>query len=136
MHSCTKLKDSTFLVFAPNLKSLQLLDCYAMEEIISFGKFAETPEMMGHISPFENLHNVYLNDLPILKSIYWKPLPFAHLKEMTVHRCDQLEKLPLDSNSAKERKFVIRGDTQWWNRLQWEDEATQIAFRSCFQPQS
>ncbi|KAH9666873.1 putative disease resistance protein [Citrus sinensis] len=132
---CHKLKDVTFLVFAPNLKSLTLFDCGAMEEIISVGKFAETPEMMGHISPFENLQLLDLDNLPHLKSIFWKPLPFTHLKKMVVvQRCDQLEKLPLDSNSAKERKFVIRGYTGWWNRLQWEDEATQIAFRSCFQP--
>ncbi|KAH9715213.1 putative disease resistance protein [Citrus sinensis] len=134
IHSCQKLKDVTFLVFAPNLKSLDLDRCDAMEEIISVGKIAETPEMMGHISPFENLQMLHLSYLPILKSIYWKPLPFTHLKEMVVRGCDQLEKLPLDSNSAKERKFVIRGYTHWWNRLQWEDEATQIAFHSCIQP--
>ncbi|XP_052300779.1 probable disease resistance protein At5g63020 [Citrus sinensis] len=135
IHSCQKLKDLTFLVFAPDLKSLDLDRCDAMEEIISVGKFAETPEMMGHISPFENLQTLHLEDLPHLKSIFWKPLPFTHLKEMTVRACDQLKKLPLDSNSAKERKFVIRGKEDWWNRLQWEDEATQIAFRSCFQPE-
>ncbi|KDO37588.1 hypothetical protein CISIN_1g045968mg [Citrus sinensis] len=133
---CHKLKDVTFLVFAPNLKSLDLDGCDAMEEIISVGKFAETPEMMGHISPFENLQRLNLEDLPNLESIYWKPLPFTRLKEMAVLGCDQLEKLPVDSNSAKERKFVIRGEEDWWNRLQWEDEATQIAFRSCFQPYS
>ncbi|GAY67917.1 hypothetical protein CUMW_260150 [Citrus unshiu] len=136
MEVCFELKDVTFLVFAPNLKSLSLWNCHAMEEIISVGKFAETPEMMGHIRPFENLQTLDLSDLPALKSIYWKPLPFTHLKEMEVSGCDQLEKLPLDSNSAKERKFVIRGEEDWWNRLQWEDEATQIAFRSCFQPRS
>ncbi|KDO40128.1 hypothetical protein CISIN_1g039149mg, partial [Citrus sinensis] len=133
---CAKLKDSTFLVFAPNLKSLVLRNCHAMEEIISVGKFSEVPEMMRHMSPFENLQRLHVEDLPDLKSIHWKPLPFTHLKEMGVRACDQLEKLPLDSSSAKERKFVIRGEADWWNRLQWEDEATQIAFRSCFQPYS
>ncbi|GAY55221.1 hypothetical protein CUMW_162750, partial [Citrus unshiu] len=132
--SCLKLKDLTFLVLAPNLKSLSLFNCRAMEEIISVGKFAEVPEMMGHISPFENLRSLRLSHLPNLKSIYRKPLPFTHLKEMVVHGCDQLKKLPLDSNSAKERKFIIRGQADWWDRLQWEDEATQIAFSSCFQP--
>ncbi|KAH9715171.1 putative disease resistance protein [Citrus sinensis] len=136
IYSCHKLKDSTFLAFAPNLKSLSLFKCRAMEEIISVGKIAENPEMMGHISPFENLKSLDLSYLPELKSIFWKPLPFTHLKEMGVRACDQLRKLPLDSNSAKERKFVIRGEEDWWNRLQWEDEATQIAFRSCFQPRS
>ncbi|XP_024035971.1 probable disease resistance protein At5g63020 isoform X2 [Citrus clementina] len=136
IQSCQKLKDSTFLVFAPNLKSLSMVKCNAMEEIISVGKFAETPEMMGHISPFENLQMLDLIGLPHLKSIFWKPLPFTHLKEIYVGYCPNLKKIPLDSNSAKERKFVIRGEEDWWNRLQWEDEATQIAFRSCFQPRS
>ncbi|KAH9715163.1 putative disease resistance protein [Citrus sinensis] len=133
MYRCHKLKDSTFLVCAPNLKSLDLSYCSSMEEVISVGKFAETPEMMGHISPFENLQMLDLEDLPHLKSIFWKPLPFTHLKEISVGYCRNLRKLPLNSNSAKERKFVIRGKEDWWNRLQWEDEATQIAFRSCFQ---
>ncbi|ESR40624.1 putative disease resistance protein [Citrus sinensis] len=132
MERCHKLKDLTFLVFAPSLKSLSLYGCNAVEEIISVGKFAEVPEMMGHFSPFQNLQKLDLSHLPALKSIYWKPLPFAHLKEMVVHWCDRLKKLPLDSNSAKERKIVIRGRADWWNRLQWEDEATQIAFHSCF----
>ncbi|KAH9715200.1 putative disease resistance protein [Citrus sinensis] len=136
IQSCQKLKDSTFLVFAPNLKSLSIVKCNAMEEIISVGKFAETPEMMGHISPFENLQMLDLLGLPHLKSIFWKPLPFTHLKEISVRCCPNLKKIPLDSNSAKERKFVIRGEEDWWNPLQWEDEATQIAFRSCFQPHS
>ncbi|XP_052287243.1 probable disease resistance protein At5g63020 [Citrus sinensis] len=133
IYRCYKLKDLTFLVFAPSLKSLLLTCSYVMEELISVGKFVEVPEMMGHISPFENLQRLELWDLPALKSIYWKPLPFTHLKEMEVSGCDQLKKLPLDSNSAKESKFVIRGEAHWWNRLQWEDGATQIAFRSCFQ---
>ncbi|ESR40580.1 putative disease resistance protein [Citrus sinensis] len=136
MVSCHKLKDLTFLVFAPNLKSISLGDCDALEEIISVGKFAEVPEMMGHLSPFENLQNLDLSYLLALKSIYWKPLPFTYLKEMVVNGCDQLKKLPLDSSCAEERKFVIRGEAHWWNCLEWEDEATQIAFRSCFQPYS
>lgn len=131
---CHKLKDLTFLVFAPNLKSLKLFLCHAMEEIISVGKFAEIPDMMGLISPFENLQRLYLEDLPDLKSIYWKPLPFTHLNEMVVDRCDQLKTLPLDSNSAKERKFVIHGTEKWWKDLRWEDDATRNAFLPCFKP--
>ncbi|GAY66645.1 hypothetical protein CUMW_250440 [Citrus unshiu] len=61
-----------------------------------------------------------------------KPLPFPPLKEVKVIRCDKLKKLPLDSNSAKERKIVIRGYREWWEQLQWENEATQNAFLPCF----
>ncbi|KDO41650.1 hypothetical protein CISIN_1g0411142mg, partial [Citrus sinensis] len=46
--------------------------------------------------------------------------------------CAKLRKLPLDSNSALEHKIAIRGEAGWWGCLQWENEATQIAFLPCF----
>ncbi|KAH9667195.1 Disease resistance protein SUMM2 [Citrus sinensis] len=84
---CKELKDLTFLIFAPNLKSIEVDSCYALEEIVS--------------------------DVP--ESIYRKPLPFPHLKEMKVIHCLKLKKLPLDSNRAKERKIVIRGSRESGN---------------------
>ncbi|KAH9666811.1 putative disease resistance protein [Citrus sinensis] len=44
IYGCSKLKDLTFLVFAPNLKSIKVTGSHAMEAIISVGKFAEVPE--------------------------------------------------------------------------------------------
>ncbi|KAK9188275.1 hypothetical protein WN944_019676 [Citrus x changshan-huyou] len=132
---CRKLKHLTFLVFAPNLKSISVSHCDDMEEIISAGEFDDIPEMTGIISsPFAKLQHLQLWGLHNLKSIYWKPLPLLRLQELDVRSCDSLEKLPLDSNSANGRRILIRGDEDWWRRLQWEDEATQNAFRLCFQP--
>ncbi|KAK9188273.1 hypothetical protein WN944_019674 [Citrus x changshan-huyou] len=129
---CRKLKHLTFLVFAPNLKSISVCLCDDMEEIISAGEFDDIPEMTGIISsPFAKLQRLRLEGLGRLKSIYWKPLPLPRLKELEVRGCDSLEKLPLDSNG---RRILIRGHEDWWRRLQWEDEATQNAFRLCFQP--
>ncbi|KAK9191219.1 hypothetical protein WN943_019830 [Citrus x changshan-huyou] len=133
--NCGNLKHLTFLVFAPNLKSISVRYCDYMEEIISAGEFDDIPEMTGIISsPFAKLQSLRLDRLGRLKSIYWKPLPLPRLKELEVVDCDSLEKLPLDSNSANGRRILIRGDEDWWRRLQWEDEATQNAFRLCFQP--
>ncbi|ESR40708.1 putative disease resistance protein [Citrus sinensis] len=124
---CSKLKDLTLLVLIPNLKYIAVTDCKAMEEIISVGEFAGNP------NAFAKLQYLRIGNLPNLKSIYLKPLPFPCLKKLTVSDCYELKKLPLDSNSAKERKIVIRGAANWWRNLQWEDEATQNAFLSCFQ---
>ncbi|KAL9463054.1 hypothetical protein AB3S75_000962 [Citrus x aurantiifolia] len=124
---CSELKDLTLLVLIPNLKSIAVTDCEAMEEIISVGEFAGNP------NAFAKLQYLGIGNLPNLKSIYWKPLPFPCLKELTISDCYELKKLPLDSNSAKGRKIVIRGAANWWRNLQWEDEATQNAFLSCFQ---
>ncbi|XP_052288509.1 probable disease resistance protein At5g63020 isoform X2 [Citrus sinensis] len=130
---CSKLKDLTFLVFAPNVKSIEIRSCLAMEEIISVQKFADFPETVrNNLNPFAKLQHLELVCLRNLNSIYWKPLPFSQLKEMLVDDCYFLKKLPLDFNSAKERKIVIRGEEYWWRRLQWEDEATQNAFSPCF----
>ncbi|KAH9715475.1 Disease resistance protein SUMM2 [Citrus sinensis] len=129
---CIGLKDLTFLVFASNLKSIEVRSCFAMEDIISVGKFADFPEVMANLNPFAKLQYLQLAGLPNLKSIYWKPLPFSHLKEMSVFNCDKLKKLPLDSNTAKECKLVICGEPDWWKELRWEDKPTQDAFLPCF----
>ena len=134
IYSCPVLKDLTFLVFAPNLKSIDVRSCSVMEEIVSAGKSADIAEMMGNMSPFAKLQNLQLVRLQNLKSIYWKPVPFPHLKEIIVHQCNWLKKLPLDSNSAKEHKIVIHGEECWWNKLQWENDATKNAFFSWFKP--
>ncbi|KAJ0043599.1 hypothetical protein Pint_19170 [Pistacia integerrima] len=66
--------------------------------------------------------------ISFLKSIFGKALPFQHFKEIEVFDCPKFKKLPLDSNSAKEHKIVIKGHKE----LQWEDEATLNAFLPCF----
>lgn len=43
---CKELKDLTFLGFASNVKSIEVRSCFAMEEIICVGKFADVPEVM------------------------------------------------------------------------------------------
>ncbi|KDO52300.1 hypothetical protein CISIN_1g039262mg [Citrus sinensis] len=124
---CNKLKDLTFLAFAPNLKSIEVNSCHGIQEIVS-----DVPEVMRNLNLFAKLQYLGLSSLSNFQSIYWKPLPFPHLKEMKVIHCNKLKKLPLDSNSAKERKIVIRGYGEWWEQLQWENQATQNAFLPCF----
>ncbi|TXG56723.1 hypothetical protein EZV62_018036 [Acer yangbiense] len=130
VNSCEKLRDLTWLVFAQTLKFLLVSNCFLMEEIISCREIGQVPE-----NPFEKLELLELKDLQHLKSIYCNALSFLHLKEIRVLECPNLKKLPLDSNSAKERKIVINGEEGWWKELQWKDEATQNAFLPCFKSQ-
>ncbi|KAK9232275.1 hypothetical protein WN943_022520 [Citrus x changshan-huyou] len=104
---CFKLRDLTWLVFAPSLKSIVVLSCCHMEQIIKGEKLSQL-----HHHPERK------------KSVF----------EIGVEGCPKLFKLPLDSNSAKGRKVVIKGEENWWNKLQWEDQDTQNAFSSCFKP--
>ncbi|KAL6334001.1 hypothetical protein AAG906_000052 [Vitis piasezkii] len=127
---CSRLKDLTWLVFAPNLKVLLITSCDQMQEII--GKRGESAENGENLSPFVKLQVLTLHHLPQLKSIFWKALPFIYLNTIYVDSCPLLKKLPLDANSAKEHRIVISGQTEWWNELKWEDEATHNAFLPCF----
>ncbi|TXG69198.1 hypothetical protein EZV62_004133 [Acer yangbiense] len=129
---CLKLRDLTWLIFAPNVKKIVISSCYEMEEIISAGKLGEVPEMVRNQKPFAKLQFLKLHHLHNLTSIYWSALAFQHLKEMVVYECPMLKKLPLDSNSAKDRRIVVEGEKGWWKNLQWEDQATQNAFHLSF----
>ncbi|KAJ4718283.1 Disease resistance protein [Melia azedarach] len=130
IYGCKSLRHMTWLMFAPNLKDIRIDWCENIEEMI---KLDEVPtEVVENLIPFAKLQFILVEDLKNLKSIYSKPLPFPHLKELTVKRCPKLKKLPLDCSSAAECKFVIWGEEWWWKELQWDDQATQIAFLPFF----
>ena len=128
IYRCQMLKNLTWLIFAPNLLYLTIEECDNLEELI--GKGAKDG---GNLSPFTKLIPLQLFCLPQLKSLYWNPLPFLHLDRIVVGSCPKLKKLPLNSSSAKQHRCVIRGEEEWWNELEWEDEATLNAFLPCFE---
>ncbi|KAL6334015.1 hypothetical protein AAG906_000068 [Vitis piasezkii] len=100
---CLRLKDLTWLVFAPNLRTLEIHDCDQMQEVIDSGKCAES-------------------------SIFWNALPFIYLNTIYVCDCPLLKKLPLSANSDKGNRIVIKGQNKWWKEVEWEDEATKMFF--------
>ncbi|ESR40609.1 hypothetical protein CICLE_v10027363mg [Citrus x clementina] len=53
--ACHKLRDVTWLVFAPNLTVIQIEKCMQMEVIVSARKLGEVPEMMADLNPFANI---------------------------------------------------------------------------------
>ncbi|KAM7255562.1 hypothetical protein ACFE04_008460 [Oxalis oulophora] len=127
---CHKLKDLTWLCHAPNITSLVVLFCVGIEVIINAAKLGN--EFSGSINLLERLENLTLRVLPELKSIYINVLPFPCLRKISVTACQKFNKLPLNSNSAMARRIVIEGEEDWWNALQWEDEAARTAFLTCF----
>ncbi|XVF11350.1 hypothetical protein REPUB_Repub08aG0020100 [Reevesia pubescens] len=129
---CSKLRDITWLILAPDLRKLVVLECEKMEEIINERKMSKVAEVVETSSLFAKLSTLYLGYLPELKSIYWDALPFSCLKRILVRGCPKLKRLPLNSNSAKENKIRIIGEEEWWKELQWEDESTLNAFLPCF----
>ncbi|WJZ95115.1 hypothetical protein VitviT2T_013906 [Vitis vinifera] len=127
INRCQMLKNLTWLIFAPNLLYLKIGQCDEMEEVI--GKGAEDG---GNLSPFTKLIQLELNGLPQLKNVYRNPLPFLYLDRIEVIGCPKLKKLPLNSNSANQGRVVMVGKQEWWNELEWEDEATLTTFLPSF----
>ncbi|KAL1214780.1 putative disease resistance protein [Cardamine amara subsp. amara] len=97
---CKGLWELTFLMFAPNLRNLEVTSADDLEDIINKEKACQV-ENSG-ILPFQKLIRLFLNDLPKLKNIYWSPLPFQCLETIEVLNCPNLKKLPLDSYSGKQ----------------------------------
>ena len=118
-----KLLDLTWLIYIPSLEELRVEDCESMEEVI--GDTGEVPENLGI---FSRLKDLCLEDLPNLRSISRRALPFPSLTKLIVINCQNLKKLPLDSNSARNSLKEIVGELDWWEGLQWEDETIRLIF--------
>ncbi|CAA0312006.1 unnamed protein product [Arabidopsis thaliana] len=127
--NCEGLRELTFLIFAPRLRSLSVVYAKDLEDIINQEKACEG-EKSG-IVPFPELKYLRLGDLPKLKNIYRRPLPFLCLEKITIEECPNLRKLPLDSRSGKqgENGCTIRyKDSRWLEGVKWADEATEKRF--------
>nr|VDD55934.1 unnamed protein product [Brassica oleracea] len=86
--------------------------------------------MSVNIIPFQKLESLRLHNLATLKNIYWEPLPFPCLKTIHVTECPESRKLPLDSQSvSRVEEFVIKyKEEEWFERVEWDDEATRLRF--------
>lgn len=99
---CNDLKDLTWLLFAPNLIFLVVGFSKRIEDIISEEK------ALSCVVPFPKLKSITLYNLPMLKSIYSRPLPLPCLRKVSVSGCPKLRKLPWDASSVvKVEELVI-----------------------------
>ncbi|MFQ6657737.1 hypothetical protein Gotur_027286 [Gossypium turneri] len=134
LSGCNHLRAVNWITFAPHLEQLYILQCQGLEEIISEEKLGEGAELKGNLNLFHKLEILILKSLPKLKTIYHHALPFPQLKEVYIIGCPMLKKLPLNSNSAKGQRLIIRGEGGWWKDVEWEDESSRIAFLPTFNP--
>ncbi|KAJ9189845.1 hypothetical protein P3X46_001097 [Hevea brasiliensis] len=128
VYKCDRLRELSWLILAPNLENLRVISNHNMEEIFSTRKIIELLIRSRNPTPFTKLEFLELRKLPKLKSVYWNALPFPFLRKMKVYKCPMLKKLPLNSDNTKGCKVVIEAEAQWWEHLEWEDDATKAAF--------
>ncbi|KAG5382713.1 hypothetical protein IGI04_034183 [Brassica rapa subsp. trilocularis] len=125
---CKGLRDLTWLILAPNLADLRLLDCQHIEHIINQEKAtADISEQ-----PFQNLTRLSLDSLPRLESIYWTPLPFPVLKYLYIKGCPKLRTLPFNSNTAKGNQVLSDIEQELIKEVEWKYEATKQHFSELY----
>ncbi|XP_059442155.1 disease resistance protein At4g27190-like [Corylus avellana] len=127
----------------PALKSLEVEGCSKMEYILSYGYFIEVlPNLkvikvrncdkLGDLFSYvpgklicpdpivPKLRILELEWLPKLRTFCRDEETWPLLEQLYVFKCNGVRKLPLTAQNAKKIK-EIRGESQWWNALQWQD---------------
>ncbi|KAF5187666.1 Disease resistance protein summ2 [Thalictrum thalictroides] len=123
---CDAMVHITWLLLIPNLQSLWIVNCGGLKEILSS---SEEFGVAYNENSFSNLKTMTLLGLPNLQSICsMNALPFPSLETILVRRCPKLRRLPLDSNSAKNTLKKIKGEEEWWEGLEWENESIKARF--------
>ncbi|XP_065868812.1 disease resistance protein RPS5-like [Euphorbia lathyris] len=133
---CSNLRELTWVILAPNLIVLRVGNCGKIEEIISIAELGKLLKGGENFEAFAKLETLALESLPKVKSIYWKALPFKHLKKIEIIDCLLLRKLPFSSDSADPNKLVIESEEDWWKDIEWEDDSTKTTFLPCFRQSS
>lgn len=126
---CPDIQNLTCLVHVPSLQFLSLSNCHSLEEIV--GTYASGSSESRNY--FSNLMAVDLDGLPTLRSICSGTVAFPSLQTLSITGCPSLKKLPFNSESARRSLISVRASAEWWNQLEWEDEATKDIFTVKFQ---
>ncbi|KAI9099678.1 hypothetical protein K1719_024683 [Acacia pycnantha] len=127
---CDTIHHLTWLKYAPLLRRLFVSSCLSIEEVIKGEIILEEDEKD---TIFPSLEVLILYRLPNLRSIHERVLSFPLLRSIEVSGCQNLKKLPFDSNSAKDKLRHFRGDRELWDNLEWDDPATKATFHSKFE---
>ncbi|EFH39325.1 hypothetical protein ARALYDRAFT_497178 [Arabidopsis lyrata subsp. lyrata] len=98
-------RDLSWLLFAQNLKNLDVGDSREIEEIINKEKgMSITKAHRDIVLPFGNLESLDLDRLPELKEICWNFRTLPNLKEFSVRYCP---KLPEDITNLNFPLFTV-----------------------------
>eukprot|EP00268_Persea_americana_P058110 TRINITY_DN7000_c0_g2_i4.p1 TRINITY_DN7000_c0_g2~~TRINITY_DN7000_c0_g2_i4.p1 ORF type:complete len:395 (+),score=55.61 TRINITY_DN7000_c0_g2_i4:124-1185(+) len=124
LESCNKLKKifpSKIITQLSNLRDLQVVSCSALEEVIY-------EEAIGVKSDcvLPKLRILELKSLPALVGILkGHLLNCSSLEEIRAVKCPNLKRLPISiSNAPKLKKIHCK--REWWNELEWDDNAIKL----------
>ncbi|KAG5516744.1 hypothetical protein RHGRI_037471 [Rhododendron griersonianum] len=135
-----------------NLKCLTLWKCPLIKQVFSSGFMVQQLSnlealyvdscggLKGMIPEDEIVEHEALPKLSILCLLdlsefvsFFKgvPMRWQSLEEVGIINCPKLRKLPFDTNSAPDLKEIgVGGNYQeWWDALEWDNDATRLQFQ-------
>ncbi|XP_042465436.1 probable disease resistance protein At1g61300 [Zingiber officinale] len=122
---CPMLKDVSWVLQLPCLKSLDIRLCRTMKQVIS--EVGNSNSISS--SSIQHLKLWHMSDLNLFAN---RPFHFPYLEYVQVYGCPKLKKLPFGVEILKNRLKVIKGEEYWWNNLDWDDESIKDSLTPYF----
>ncbi|KAK1319527.1 Disease resistance protein [Acorus calamus] len=123
VYHCDKLKyvlPRGLLPHVPNLKTIDVSECKDLEQIIEGGFTNNT---------LQKLTTIKLRWLDKLDCICEGVISWPSLENVDIFACVELRRLPFGTDSAPSLKTIVC-KKEWWDSLEWEDDATRNRFQS------
>ena len=118
-----------FIQTLPNLEVIMVRSCSELEELFNY----DSRQNMALDPIVPKLRTLELKFLPKLRSLCRHKETWPCLEQVKVWQCEQLRRLPLSNQNAGTLK-EIKGKSEWWNALKWDDDETKSSLRPYFRP--
>ncbi|KAK4414560.1 Disease resistance protein [Sesamum alatum] len=112
-----------------SLVKLERITLYSCEQAEELFKFDQNPGQ-GPIL-FPNLKEIMLSDCLALRFLSEQNVACPGLEVVSVQNCPLLKKLPLTDQNVGTIK-QIRGEQEWWDQLQWDNDHIKKQFTTLF----
>ena len=116
-----------FIQTLPNLEVIKVTDCENLEKLFN-------NESGQNISPdpmVPKLRILQLENLPEFETLGRHKETWPCLEQVEVRDCEGLRKLPLTNQNVGTIK-EIKGESKWWDALEWDDDQTKNKFAAFF----
>ena len=118
-----------FIQTLPNLEVIKITDCDILEKLFN-------NESGQNISPdpmVPKLRILQLGNLPEFKTLGRHKETWPCLEQVEVWGCKGLRRLPLTNQNVGTIK-EIKGESEWWDALEWDDDQTKTSLLPFFHP--
>ncbi|CAK9168701.1 unnamed protein product [Ilex paraguariensis] len=130
--SCPQLKYllciGSSILTLEKLEEIRIESCEKLKELFNYVGSTHT---LAPDPTVPNLQVMKLKDLPDLEILCRQNESWGGLELLESLHCNIIRKLPLSTQNADTIK-EIRGELQWWNQLEWDDDDTKLSLQRHF----